>query len=189
MAEEIVFIDRDFKISHANSEFCKYHNLSKEEVIGSYCYNVIHKLDEPCSLQDNVCPLKHVIKTKKSYRSLHKHSRRGKIILKDQFSTPYQTKNGEILSICILSKNTGTFHDNRKSKETLEKGHGFEDLPQLDKEVLVKQQIKELIQDIQIVTELCLFFLKKPLNKDDLVALWKEVYLQTQFGLDLLSDR
>ena len=189
MAEEIVFIDRDFKISHANSEFCKYHNLSKEEVIGSYCYNVIHKLDEPCSLQDNVCPLEHVIKTKKSYRSLHKHSRRGKITLKDQFSTPYQTKNGEILSICILSKNTGTFHDNRKSKETLEKGHGFEDLPQLDKEVLVKQQIKELIQDIQIVTELCLFFLKKPLNKDDLVALWKEVYLQTQFGLDLLSDR
>jgi len=31
--------------------------------------------------------------------------------------------------------------------------------------------------------------LKKPLNKEDLVALWKEVYLQTQFGLDLLSDR
>jgi len=187
--EEIVFIDRNFKITHANSEFCKCHNISKEKVIGSYCYNVVHKLDEPCSFKDNVCPLEFVIKTRKSFRGLHKHSSGGKITLKDQFATPYKTKNGEILSVCILNKSTRTLYKDGKSKDTIEKGYGFEDLPQFDNEVLVKQQMKELIQDIQSITELCLFFMKKPLNEEDLKALLKEIYLQTQFGLELLSNK
>ena len=186
--EEIVFIDRNFKITHANSEFCKYYNLSNEKVIGTYCYKLIHKLDEPCSFQDNVCPLVHVLKTEKSYRSLHKHIDGGKSILKDQFSTPYKNKNGEILGILILSKKTGTFSKDRKRKEANEVISDFEDLHHLDKEIIIKQQLKEVFQDIQNVTELCLFFLKKPLNKEDLIALWKEVYIQTKFGIDLLSD-
>jgi len=190
LTEEIVFIDKDFKITHANSEFCKYYNLPKEKVIGKYCYTIIHKVDKPCSFQNNVCPLVHILKTKNSYRSLHKHLTGGKPIFKDQFSTPYKTENGEILGILMLTKNTGTFFKDKKSKDTLEKVSDFEDLPQIDKEILDKQQIKELLQDIQNTTELCLFFLKKKtLNMEDIVTLWKEVYNQTQFGLDLLSTK
>jgi len=190
LSEEIVFIDRNFKITHANSEFCKYYNLPKEKVIGKYCYNIIHKVDTPCSFQDNVCPLVHVLKTKNTYRSLHKHINGGKHILKDQFSTPYKTKNGEILGILMLTKNTEIFFEAKESKEAVEKGSEFEDLPQIDKDFLDKQQVKELLKDIQNTTELCLFFLKKKtLNLEDIVSLWKEVYNQTQFGVDLLSNK
>ena len=185
-----MFIDKNFKITHANSEFCKYHNISKEEVIGSYCYKSTHKLDKPCSSEDNVCPLEFVIKTGKSFRGLHKHSSGGKITLKEQFATPYKTKNDEVLSVCILNKSTRTLYRDRKSKDTIEKGYGFEDLPQLDNEVLAKQHIKELIQDIQSTIELCLYFMKKkPLNEEDLKALLKEIYIQTKYGLELLSNK
>jgi len=188
LTEEIVFIDRNFKITHANSEFCKYYNLSKEEVIDKYCYKIIHKLDKPCSFQDNVCPLVHILKTKESYRSLLKHSIRGKTVLKDQFSTPYKNKDGEILGILILIKSTETFSEDSKRKEAKEIVSDLDGLPNLDKQFLIKQQLKEVFQDIQNVTELCLFFLKKPLNKEDLIALWKEVYIQTKFGIDLISE-
>ena len=136
-----------------------------------------------------MCPLEHVIKTKKSYRGLHKYSRGGKINIKDLFATPYKTKNGEILSVCVVSRSTKTLSKNGKSKKVLEKGYGLEDLPQLDNEVLIKQQFKELIQDIQNTTELCLHFLKKPLNEEDVRTLLKEIYTQTQFGLEFLSNR
>jgi len=88
----------------------------------------------------------------------------------------------------MLSKNTGTFSADRKMKEPKENVPDFEELHHLDKEIIVKKQLKEVFQDIQNVTELCLFFLKKPLNKEDLITLWKEVYIQTKFGIDLLSD-
>ena len=168
-----MFIDKNFKITHANSEFCKYYNLSKEEVIGSYCYNVIHKLDEPCSFQDNVCPLEHVIKTKKSYRSLHKHSIKGKKILIEQFTTPFIIKNGEIQSICKIGK---------KFREYATGG-----LNNIDSNINLKQKMSELCHDLQNYVELSIFFLKQHRNEEEFEILLKEMLQITKYGNELLS--
>ena len=76
--DEIVIIDRDFKITLVNTEFCKNYNVTKEEAVDSFCYKIIPDLNEPCSLDKYNCPLIHSIETKKGSRCLHKRSIKGK---------------------------------------------------------------------------------------------------------------
>ena len=173
ISEEIVIIDKDNKITLVNPEFCKNYNITKDEVIGSCCYKIIHDLDEICSFDDNVCPLVHALETKKSNRCLHKHSIKGKKILIEQFTIPIKNKKGEIQSICKIGK---------KFREYV-----MEDLNNIDSIVNLKQKMSEFCHDIESYVELSLYFLKKHRSEGDFEILLREILKITKYGSELLS--
>ena len=173
ISDEIVIIDKDNKITLANPEFCKNYNITKEEAVGSCCYKIIHDLDEPCSFDDSICPLSHVLESNKSNRSLHKHSIKGKKILIEQFTSPIVNKNGEIQGICKIGKKI--------------RGYVTGDINNIDSNINLKQKMSELIHDIQNFTDLSLFFLERHQNEEDLKILWKEISNRAKYGIDLLS--
>ena len=173
ISEEIVIIDRDNKITLVNSEFCKNYNTTKGEAIGGYCYKIIHGLDEPCSSESNICPLVQILKSKKSNRSLHKHSIKGKKALVEQFTTPIIFKNGEIQSVCKISKKLREYETG--------------DINILDSNIKIKQKMSEFCQDIQIYAELSMYFLKQHRNEGDIEILLREILKITKFGNELLS--
>ena len=173
ISEEIIIIDKDNKITLVNSEFCKNYNISKEEAIGECCYKIIHDLDEPCSFENNICPLVHVFETKKSNRCLHNHSIKGKKEQIEQFAAPIVFKNGEIQSICKISKNI--------------REYGMGDINNLDSNINLKQKLSKLIQGIQNFTEVSLFFLERHQKEEDLKIMLKEILNQTKYCIGLLS--
>jgi PAS domain S-box-containing protein len=59
MSEMLIFHDKELKIQWANDAACRSVDLSCEQIIGKYCYEVWQNDKSPC----NNCPLLEVIKT------------------------------------------------------------------------------------------------------------------------------
>ncbi len=54
LVEHVVHQDRDLKVQWANSAACKSVGMTREELIGRYCYEIWPRLNEPCP----DCPVK-----------------------------------------------------------------------------------------------------------------------------------
>jgi len=173
ISDEIVIIDKDFKITSVNPEFCNNYDIKKVNALDSCCHKTIHDLDDPCSFENNTCPLIHVIETKMSYKCLHKHFIMGKEILIEQFTTPFDIQNGEIQSVCKIGK---------KFRE-----YAIKDINNLDDNISLKQKMSEFCQDIQNYVELIMYFLKQNQKEGDVEILLREILEITKFGKELLS--
>lgn len=71
--EEILLIDKDYKILWANKRARESCSLPASEIIGNYCYKLTHSLNEPCKFPLHGCPLQESIQEGKAVVSLHTH--------------------------------------------------------------------------------------------------------------------
>jgi PAS domain S-box-containing protein len=71
--DEIMVIDKDYRIVEANKAVFLRHGKSRQDVIGKHCYDVSHGLPELCCRPDHECPIKVVRGTGKPYRVTHIH--------------------------------------------------------------------------------------------------------------------
>jgi two-component system NtrC family sensor kinase len=103
--EEVVVIDRNYKIIYANEKYAKdLGYTSKEEVIGKECFRISHYRDEPCDGECHPCPLKEIEKTGKAVNVIHTHYTHDK----DEFPVEicaYPLKDGSVLQIIRSIKN------------------------------------------------------------------------------------
>jgi PAS domain S-box-containing protein len=73
VSEDILVIDKNFKITYANKAILDTLNLKKEDVIGNYCYKITHHLDKPCQPPEHKCPVEEFYKTKEPITLIHRH--------------------------------------------------------------------------------------------------------------------
>ena len=59
--EDILVIDRSHKILDANKDFLCVVGQKREELLGRYCFNVLHGYSEPCSTRGVECQLETVL--------------------------------------------------------------------------------------------------------------------------------
>ncbi|WP_300457388.1 ATP-binding protein [Desulfobacula sp.] len=71
--EDVTVIDLDYKILDINETFLKKLGLTRDEVIGHYCYEITHHRSVPCSGNEHPCPLANVKKTGQSSKTTHVH--------------------------------------------------------------------------------------------------------------------
>src|SRR3989338_6143564 len=64
---------KDYTILDANKAYLKKEGLSKKDVIGRKCYEVIHKRFSPCKGAFEECLLKETLKTHKAATAEHIH--------------------------------------------------------------------------------------------------------------------
>lgn len=65
MEEMITVHDKEFKIIRANKAFCDFSGKSREELIGKYCYEVVHGTNQ----QWHDCPHERTLKSLKTERN------------------------------------------------------------------------------------------------------------------------
>ena len=74
ISDIILVIDpKNFKILGANQAAIKELNLSREEIIGHFCYEVTHHTSTPCSTPNDVCPIFDLLKKDVSISVEHIH--------------------------------------------------------------------------------------------------------------------
>jgi PAS domain S-box-containing protein len=73
LEDELLVIDRDFRIVQANQSVLTRHGKKREEVIGQYCYDISHGLSEACHPPHHECPITRVWETGKPYQTTHLH--------------------------------------------------------------------------------------------------------------------
>ncbi|UCG14800.1 MAG: PAS domain-containing protein [Deltaproteobacteria bacterium] len=61
--EDILVIDRDYRITDVNNAFLVTVDRTREEVIGNRCYAVLHLYNEPCHRLGEDCMLREVFET------------------------------------------------------------------------------------------------------------------------------
>jgi PAS domain S-box-containing protein/putative nucleotidyltransferase with HDIG domain len=67
MVEVLMVIDTDYNIINVNRSFLEYYGGERKDIVGRKCYEVVHRLSEPCSKARHRCPLKTVLKTGKPF--------------------------------------------------------------------------------------------------------------------------
>ncbi len=66
----ICVITPDLKIIEVNDAFIRHIGHCRENVIGKKCYEIFQKMDHPCDIDQQECPLNEVIKNKKHVRQI-----------------------------------------------------------------------------------------------------------------------
>jgi two-component system, cell cycle sensor histidine kinase and response regulator CckA len=71
--EELIMVDRDFRILLANRAYCSQARASLESVIGEHCYEVSHKIKQPCYEAGEECAVDRAFETGEPQTAYHKH--------------------------------------------------------------------------------------------------------------------
>lgn len=72
--DELVVVNRDYRITYANEAALRKYGLDRSKVIGQYCYELFHGISEPCNVSEWECPARKVWKTGKVEHVVHIHS-------------------------------------------------------------------------------------------------------------------
>jgi PAS domain S-box-containing protein len=101
-----VVIDRSFIIKEVNDRFVKECGSVREDIIGRTCYEITHKVSEPCSSSDHRCPVREVFNTGKAARVEHIHrDRSGGELIVELYVFPLLGEDGKIEHVVELSHN------------------------------------------------------------------------------------
>jgi PAS domain S-box-containing protein len=71
MVEVLMVVDTNFNIININRTFLDYYGGKRKDIIGRKCYEVLHRLSEPCSTAQHRCPLRTVLKAGKPFHAEH----------------------------------------------------------------------------------------------------------------------
>ncbi|MGD9309702.1 MAG: ATP-binding protein [Desulfosarcina sp.] len=71
--EEVLVIDHRFRIIDTNDAFLNKFGMTRDQVIGEFCYTITHHLENPCSGQNHPCPLIQTLETEQPSQTTHIH--------------------------------------------------------------------------------------------------------------------
>ncbi len=100
MHEDILVIDREYRITDANKAFLNTAGRKREEIIGHHCYEISHNYSEPCEKHGKECMLREVFETGGPRTCLHQHVHPdGSKVWTDLLLSPLRDKNGNVTHI------------------------------------------------------------------------------------------
>ncbi len=100
LQEQVVVIDRDYRITDVNQTFLEFIGKQFDEIAGRPCHEVWHGFDEPCDLHGQDCALKDVFETGEVRRVVHAHLREdGAENVSEVLLGPLLDDNGEVTHV------------------------------------------------------------------------------------------
>jgi len=105
MNDAISVIDvNNFRIIDVNSVFMTIYGMKKEEVIGKKCYEITHKLAEPC-FPDDICPLMATLTTGEHSTAEHVHYMKdGEKRYVEVSTSPIRDETGKIYNVIHVAR-------------------------------------------------------------------------------------
>ena len=106
--DELMVIDRSYRIVEANEAVLLRHGKRRQEVVGKYCYQVSHGRRKPCRLPNHECPLDEVWKTGESLQITHRHVYSIGEVKEDRYidivASPIKNSQGEVVAVSELMR-------------------------------------------------------------------------------------
>jgi len=103
LEDELMVIDRDYRIIEANEAVLLKHSKRRQEVIGKYCYNISHGQCKPCRLPHHECPLSTVWETGQPTRVTHCHVYQIKGEKRERYldiiASPIKDSQGNVIAV------------------------------------------------------------------------------------------
>jgi len=137
--QRIVVLNSDFTIAEANEPYLKAVNKSRSEVIGTYCYQVVHDFDVPCadSLAGLECPMLKTLRTGEASQVIHPDPTADyPDAYSDIVTCPVKDSNGEIVRVIEIWRDI-----------TQELSHRWE-----KREHELKSDLNKLVQEDRLIS-------------------------------------
>jgi two-component system, NtrC family, sensor kinase len=67
----VMVLDRDYRIINCNDSSLVTGGKPREEILGHFCFEIMHGLLSPCSGKDRFCPIQETLKTRRPARVVH----------------------------------------------------------------------------------------------------------------------
>jgi two-component system NtrC family sensor kinase len=147
--EEILVIDTEFKIVDANDAALKAAGLSKEQVVGKYCYQVSHKSETPCNSKDHPCPMKDVLSTGNHSHVTHKHFKSdGEIKYYELIHYPLKDENGNVTQVIEIGRDISHELEIRVARRAKELKQDYARLVQEDRMISLGKLMSSVVHEI-----------------------------------------
>ena len=147
LTDSICTIDtHDFKVTGTDRAFLKMLKMGEKEVIGKTCYELTHRLSEPCGPPDHICPLSDTVKTGQPSSAEHVHwDRDGNKIYVETSTHPMTNEKGEVYQVVHLARD---ITERKRAEEALQNARD-------DLERRVDERAAELvIANVQLRSEI-----------------------------------
>jgi PAS domain S-box-containing protein/putative nucleotidyltransferase with HDIG domain len=98
--EDVIVIDREYKITDINNTFLSTTGYRRDEVIGKHCYEISHGYNQPCEKEGEDCKLQEVFITGISSKCIHEHVQKdGSIAPVDILFSPLTDNEGKVTHV------------------------------------------------------------------------------------------
>ncbi len=106
LLDEVLVIDKDMVIMDVNQTYLTNSGLTREEVIGNYCYEVGSRLRGDCQISVDYCGLQKVLQTGKATKQVYEHmnTKTGRMVYCSTKFTPLKDDRGEIIGVIEASR-------------------------------------------------------------------------------------
>ncbi|MEO5358847.1 MAG: diguanylate cyclase [Nitrospirota bacterium] len=105
--DSIIVLDvQDFSILSTNRAFLNEYRVLESEVVGRHCYEITHKVSEPCNQQEYACPVMNMLRTGEYSKSEHLHyDNNGNEIYVSCSASPIRDDSGKIVQCVYVLRN------------------------------------------------------------------------------------
>jgi two-component system NtrC family sensor kinase len=102
--DQIMVVDRDYRIREVNELLTKRVGNSKHKLIGELCYQVLHNLDRPCYIPNHPCPVQETLKTGKTSEVLHTHLKNREVSYYRVIAYPIFNDQGVVTHVIEMAR-------------------------------------------------------------------------------------
>lgn len=103
--DQIMVVDRDYRIEEVNKAFLNRVGKQKKEVIGKHCYHVLHDEDKPCKNSKHLCPVQNTFNSGKTCEALHTRYEGRKVSYLSITTYPMLDENGSVIRVVEMARN------------------------------------------------------------------------------------
>jgi len=102
--DQIMVVDRDYRIEEVNKAFLNRVGKQKKEVIGRHCYQVLHDESKPCKISNHFCPVQEAFNSGKSGEAFHPRYDGRKVSYFRIIAYPMLDENGVVTRVIEMSR-------------------------------------------------------------------------------------
>ena len=122
MHEDIMVVDKDYRITDVNNMFVTTSGHNREDIIGRHCYEISHGLSQPCHRHGEECLLETVFETGEARNCRHEHLHAdGSRVIVDILFSPLLDEKGDVTHVIEAMRDVTELYrmetDLRKSEE------------------------------------------------------------------------
>ncbi|MEW6675992.1 MAG: ATP-binding protein [Nitrospirota bacterium] len=102
--DQIMVVDRDYRIKDVNKWLMKRLGKSKHEIVGKYCYRLLHNMDKPCDIPNHPCPVQETLKTGEPCEVLHTHFKEREVSYYRVIAYPILDDRGVVTQVIEMAR-------------------------------------------------------------------------------------
>ncbi|MHC1744817.1 MAG: ATP-binding protein [Syntrophobacteraceae bacterium] len=147
--DEVLLLLPDFKILDVNEAFVKSVAISKEDIIGKHCYEIIHCSENPIEEMGNLCPFIKSLETGGTAHAIREYTvEDGGPIYRETTTMPLKNENGKVELVMAIMRDITDELERRVEQRTRKLKMNLARLIHEDKMIALGKLVSSAVHEI-----------------------------------------